>query len=156
MKMISEKDLTLNLFKNVVERINSGEKFDILDYYLIPGMNMVDISKNINLIRNDVTKEEIMSFKQFISKNPIGTKLTEYNIKELFKTKDEIGIKRDENGNLIPGTGRIIIPEEKKVIFDFILDNDLPLTARIYNLVLNKYISNELFLEIPTNQRSLK
>lgn len=74
-------------------------------------------------------------------------KLDDISIREIFSMKYEINLKKDENGMPIPGTGRIITNEEKKMIFDYILENNYPLNIKIYNLLLKAYTNGELTIE---------
>lgn len=80
--------------------------------------------------------------------------LNEIVIREIFATKHEINTERNEKGIPIPGTGRVITNEEKKMVFNYIMDNNYPLTKRVYNLVLNSYINGEIELE-KNNSRKL-
>lgn len=75
-------------------------------------------------------------------------RLTDSEIRQIFATKHEVNLERDEKGMPIPGTGRVITSEEKKMVFDFILENDYPLTKRMYNIVLYAYLDNEIELNI--------
>ena len=97
--------------------------------------------------------EEILSIetnkykKNWNSQKVSSYKLSESEIREIFATSHEVNLDRDEYGMPIPGTGRLITNEEKKNIFDFILENKYPLTRRVYNLVLQAYINNEVEIE---------
>ena len=73
-------------------------------------------------------------------------RLNDIAIREIFAMKHEVNMLRDEKGMVIPGTGRVITNEEKKMVFDFMLENDLPFTKKMYSFILNAYISNELEL----------
>ena len=74
--------------------------------------------------------------------------LSDTQIREIFATKHEVDLERDENGIPIPGTGRIITNEEKKSVFDYILENNYPLTKKVYNIILRAYLDNELEINI--------
>lgn len=153
-KMIEELNKIIDNIENgVVTPDGNIRPYDILDYYQNEYINKEnDIYKNINIIRNDISKEQVIKFKRFIDKNPVGERLDHFTIKNIFSTNDEVNVKRDESGKLIPGTGRIITPTEKKEIFDYILENNLPLTSKIYSLALKRYLNNELVFEEKTHK----
>jgi len=73
-------------------------------------------------------------------------RLNSANIREIFAVSHEVNLKRDENGKPIVGSGRLITNEEKKMVFDYIMDNDYPLTRGVYNIVLNAYVNGDLDL----------
>jgi len=75
-------------------------------------------------------------------------KLTDLDIREIFKTTHEVNLERDKDGMPIPGTGRVITNEEKKMIFDFIIDHNYPLTRNAYSYVLNAYLNDEIDLKL--------
>ena len=153
-KIISEKEQVLNAFNDIVYCIKNGmnlenevRKYDILDYYLHPyNGNGVDINKNLDLIREDVSKEDIIIFKKFISANHPGSILDKYTIKNIFAVNYEVNALKDENGIPISGTGRLITNEEKKNVLDFIVNNNLPLRVQIYKLVMKRYVNGDLEL----------
>ena len=73
-------------------------------------------------------------------------KLDDISIRQIFSTIHEVNLQRDETGIPIPGTGRLITNDEKKMIFDYILENNYPLTKRFYNFILREYINGEVEL----------
>lgn len=83
------------------------------------------------------------------------TKLNDITIREIFATRHEVNSIRDSKGMPIHGTGRIITNEEKKMIFDYIIENNYPLTARMYNFLIKSYIDGELVLENQEKSRKL-
>lgn len=67
--------------------------------------------------------------------------------RQIFATHHEVNLLRDEKGYPIPGTGRVITNDEKKMILDYIVEQKYPLTNKIYNLLLKGYINGDLILE---------
>lgn len=97
------------------------------------------LKKEIEILKKDAKK----SWNNYI----VSPKLNDIAIREIFAMVHEVNLQRDETGMPIPGTGRIITAEEKKMVFDYILDNKLPLTKKMYDLILKAYISGDLELE---------
>ena len=96
---------------------------------------------------NEIIQEEIsMSKNNWNNKIHGSGRLTPFQIRQIFAIKHEVNLERDANGNPLPGTGRIITQEEKKLVLDYILENDYPLTKRIYNVVLEAYLDGEIEL----------
>ena len=59
----------------------------------------------------------------------------------------EIECKKDGNGNLIPGTGRIIDSVEKEQIINFLKYYNVPINLKNYSLAFNRYVNGSLFVE---------
>lgn len=101
--------------------------------------------KNLDEI---IANEEKNTKQNWNNKKDGSYILSDTQIREIFATNHEVGLDRDENGIPIPGTGRVITNEEKKAVFDFILENSYPLTKKVYNIILRAYLDNELDLNI--------
>ena len=101
-----------------------------------------------NTFEEKMNKEIIRSKKNFNMQLQGAYTLTEPEIRGIFETNHEVNVQRDESGNLIPGSGRLITNEEKKQIFDFIIENNYPITRNVYNIVLNAYINDEIELNL--------
>lgn len=96
----------------------------------------------------DKINEEIKRTKNgWNSVGDVSYRLTDYDIRQIFAIKHEVNLRRDESGMPIPGTGRVITNEEKKQIFDYILENEYPLTKKMYNIILHGYLDNEIEFE---------
>ena len=105
---------------------------------------MNDFEKNLKILTERENKAWI---------NGQG-KLNDIAIREIFSMKHEINLLKDAKGMPIPGTGKIITYEEKKMVFDYILENNLPITKKMYNFILKSYIDGDLELgsQIKTQQ----
>lgn len=151
MKKYNDEQM-LEIFNKLIDDIKSGvvdnkgnkRLYDILDYYQVVNIEPVTL---FDAIRNKASKDDIIIFKKFLHNNPIGLKIDELFLREVFGIQEEINTKRDEKGLPIPGTGRIITNEEKKMVFDYIIENKLPATLKIYKIVLKRYINGEIDLE---------
>lgn len=95
-----------------------------------------------------IANEEKLTRKNWNNQIDGSYVLSDTQIREIFATKHEVDLERDENGIPIPGTGRIITNEEKKSVFDYILENNYPLTKKVYNIILRAYLDNELEINI--------
>ena len=151
-----DKKAMLNVLEEILYEIRNGvvlkdgtvRSYDILDYYQNPYINSVmDINTNFDLIRNSIERKDLITFRKFMSENHPGTLLDSTMIKDMFSIKYEINTLKDKNGMPIPGTGRVITNNEKRMMIDYIIQNNLPLRSKIYKLALSRYISNELVLE---------
>ena len=95
-------------------------------------------------MRNNFSEELNLLVKQ----QKKSFKLNSIDIRQIFNTKHEVNLKRDETGMPIVGTGRVITNDEKKMIFDYILDNNYPVTQKMYTFLLKGYIDGELELSM--------
>ena len=102
----------------------------------------------MNSFEEEIAKEMKITKNNWNYKAEASYRLTDYDIRQIFATNHEVNLERDENGIPIPGTGRIITNEEKKAIFDYILENSYPLTRKIYNIVLRAYLNNEIEFDL--------
>lgn len=75
------------------------------------------------------------------------SKMNEAMIREIFVIKHEVNLQKDETGMPIPGTGRTITNEEKKMVFDYMLERNYPMIKKLYNLILKAYVDGEIVLE---------
>ena len=144
------KELLEHLDNGIIEPNGNKRNFDILDYYIFskgmsPSEFIGNLEKNISL--NDMRK-----VKQFFGYNNIGENLSEYYIKQIMATKDEVNLRRNEEGMPIPGTGRVITTEEKMGIIDYLLSNNIPLTTKLYALAMKRYMDDELEIELGKNK----
>ena len=155
-----DKQSILNMFKDLKVKIEEGvtlpngvkRPYDILDYTLT---TKIDLNKLFEVVIHDLTKEEVITLKHFLNKNHLGKKIDAHEIKQIFSIQEENNTKRDELGNPIPGTGRIITNEEKKMILDFMVNNNL-LYSKIYKLAKERIINGELiFTQNEPKQRKV-
>lgn len=77
----------------------------------------------------------------------VPRRLSSTSIRELFDIKYEVNTKRDETGVPIPGSGRLITAEEKKLVLDYMVNNDLPMSKKVYYFILKGYVNNEISLD---------
>lgn len=85
-----------------------------------------------------LSKSDYLIIRKFLSSNQ---NLEPLDIKQIMSTSLEVNAKKDEDNIPIPGSGRIITNLEKIGIVQFLENNNIPLTKKIYNLALNRYIA---------------
>ena len=97
--------------------------------------------KNSHLQQRDYIKY----LNPFISKNKQIKECSERDIKIMLTNETNIvDFQTDENGNYIPGTGRELSLEEKELLLNFLKENNIPITKRIFSLAIinyNKYLN---------------
>lgn len=151
----------INQIVNGIE-LPSGETrpFDILDFYLCKGINHDEVLSEVKeFIRTLITtekrvrKEDIEKISVFLAnmQKGIGAVFSEEKQQETFETqifeiKDEYNTLRDTNGFPIPGTGITLTNEEKQMMLDFLKENNVPYTRKMYEIVRKRYITGELDL----------
>lgn len=104
------------------------------------------MKKIIEFVYGKVKSEDLEILRNFLKNNPKGNDIKEYDKKQILRVKN-IKLLKDENGKPIPGTEREITTEEKEKVFAFIEENNLPLTTKIYSIVIDRYINGELTLD---------
>lgn len=140
------KELLEHLNNGIIEPNGNKRNFDILDYYIFSkGMSP---SEFIGNLENNISSNDMRKVKQFFGYNNIGENLSEYYIKQIMATKNEVNLRRNKEGMPIPGTGRVITTEEKTGIIDYLLSNNIPLTTKLYALAMKRYISGELEISV--------
>lgn len=136
----------INGLKNGVIENGKVREFDIVDYY---DAVKVNIDELVKILKNsgNIDYEDIITLKLFASKNKLGKKLSDKAIEQIYQMEEEINLKKDSNGYLIPNTGRIITKEEKELVINYLIDNKIPLYSGIYAIALKKYLDNTLKIE---------
>ena len=128
----------VNYLKNGIEEDNGFRKFDIVDFYLLYKDDIKGIYKQIskcNLINDDLNL-----IKDFINENVYYSKkiFADYK-KRLVEGIDIINCEKDERGYPIPNTGIVIPIEEKKSWFEYLENNNIPVTDKTYKAMINRY-----------------
>ena len=92
-------------------------------------------------------QKEIIKAKNVFTLQKGIIRLNNIMIRQIFSTHHEVNLLCDANGKVIPGSGRVITNEEKKMCLDYMMEMNYPLTSNIYQCILNGYINGELNLE---------
>lgn len=151
----------INQIVNGIELPNGEVRpFDILDFYLCKGINhdkvlseIKDFVKDLITNKKIVLTKDLELIKNFLTnmQKGIGVVFTEEKQQEIFETqifemKDEYNTLRDKNGRPIPGTGITLTNEEKQKLLDYLKENNVPNTRKMYEMVRKRYITGELDL----------
>ena len=129
----------VNYLKNGIETENGLREFDVIDFYLLYKDDMKEIYTQI---RECISiKDDIKLIKNFINEN-VNSKIifADYK-KRLVEGIDRINCEKDERGYPIPNTG-IVIPKEEKISwFEYLENNNIPVTNKTYNAMRKRYIN---------------
>ena len=133
----------------IIELLKENKnEFNLIDYYLMTNIPLTRLEeickteiKNSHLQQRDYIKY----LNPFISKNKQIKECSERDIKIMLTNETNIvDFQTDENGNYIPGTGRELSLEEKEQLLNFLKENNIPITKRIFSLAIinyNKYLN---------------
>ena len=134
-------DSLLNDLKNGLLRDNKQKSFDVLDYYLMYGVPLLELKKAIEYENFNVNRNDYLLLRKFISThmndNPLDVNTT-------INTDIEINAKRDDKGFPIKGTGMVITKEERENILLFLNKNNVPLTTATYRIALKRYVDETI------------
>ena len=124
--------------KNGIEDKEGIRPFDIVDLYIMYNEYVNDIPKNIN--KCDLTIEEIRMIKNFLRKDSFADRrIAEKERNILIDGIDRVNCETDEKGRLVLNTGTIIPKEEKVLWFEYLENNNIPVTRRTYTAMLKRY-----------------
>lgn len=115
----------------IVEQITIGD-FDIVDYYMLTKLSFKDFIEVAK--KYQIFNDKVNSFF-----NRYNSKIKELSFNFKFSEKNESKVIRIINGNFIDS-------ETKKIVFEFLNKNDIPINLITYKLTLNKYLNGKLDL----------
>lgn len=138
-KGIAEQ-LLVYLKEGIMQEDGTKRPFDLLDYYFMTTSTIEALSHCIEYKDSTFSKSDYLILRRFLSSSS-HAELEPLDTKQLMDTSLEINTKKDENNLPIPGSGRIISNMEKLGIIQFLQNNNIPLTKKVYNLALNRYIA---------------
>lgn len=140
------QDLIINtrmLLQGIRKGVNfDGEtrKFDLLDYYEV--MN-IKLDKLLSIVGPYLTKVELETLSGFIKRYHDDIRYNKSNQDYLLATKITVGIKFDDTGKVIAGTGREISNDEKQAIIDDLRERKIPLTRSTYYESIRRIATGE-------------
>lgn len=129
------------MIKNGIKTKNGIREFDLLDYYLNTYVSFGVIRNVINEI--EFSKEELESLRVFLKKYMY----TKFIVKETIY-KERVTV-------LLNNLPYVITKEDKDIVFEFLEENNIPLSDKTYIIALRRYLNNEL-LEQKTNEKQLQ
>lgn len=163
-KVLIAQDIA-NKIRNGIETENGTRPFDSIDIYEILGNNNGTFVGLINLVNgslNDLDRNTLKTFlssriktenivdKEFFLKRRIILNAKFRMRKPLIKTKNSPEVYYE----YIEGTGEVYTDEEKELAFDFLENNDIPLTETtcidVKQRLINGYLK-ESDLKAKTN-----
>lgn len=139
----------IDKIKNGVESVDGNKrKYDVIDFYkdkTLPNRHIYAFAQEV------LEKEELLQLKKFLNANRLivncyASSFCGYNlnIENILTDSKEVNCKKDEFGNIIIGTGRLVTTEEKLATMEFLKQHHIPLTDRYYDLALNRYLEGTL------------
>lgn len=137
---VSLQEISFLINEGILLDDNTTRKFDFIDYYQRTSLDINEVKKVFNNIT--LSPQEKRTIIGFLSKTNMDRPL---NISSTLESIVEINLRKDENGLLIPGSGRIVTRQEKQAIIDWIKDNHLPCTNFVYRDAFNRYKRGQLF-----------
>ena len=132
--------LLFYLKNGIQETKDTNRPFDMIDYYLYIGVEPSVIDDCIKHPDSNLGKQDYIQLRRFIS--AIGTPAEKLNLEQAMNSKLEINSQRDENGWPIVGTGRVITIEEKQEVINFLCEHNIPVTTKLYDIALRRYINS--------------
>ena len=158
-KKIFDKGVVSKI-KQIVYFIDNGindnvgvRAFDIIDYYQFIGLDINELYWYLN--NYEFSALEIRKIRILVDKNR-GLKdinSRDYDlvegeiIRDILNDVQEYGAKKDNNGLLIPGTGRVIQLDEKEKIIEFLRKIKAPLTMKNYKIACRRYVNERLLFD---------
>lgn len=129
---------------------NFKRNIDLLDYYQFIGIDvdyLYKILDRLNYTSTEIKELKTLVYREVLPKKDIHALTEKEVIDGIMHGVREIECKKDGNGNLIPGTGRIIDSVEKEQIINFLKYYNVPINLKNYSLAFNRYVNGSLFVE---------
>lgn len=121
--------------------------FDIIDYY--QSLNL-SFSELIRICQSSgIDRKKLDIIKVFIAKNKSKTKSDPKAISRIRRDYQEVDCQKDSQGNLLPGTGRVLEMSEKKQIIQFLTLERIPVNQGTYQIALRRYLNGSLLFKNP-------
>lgn len=122
---------------------NTVRPFDILDYYQYCHLDFDELftfaKQNYQIVSSD-----LRILKIFVSKNKRSIYYRPTEIEAIRKSTQIVEVQKDQQGNLILGTGREFTLEETDMLINFLNAIGVPLNARNYKIAQRRYLSGTL------------
>ena len=160
-KTKKEKEFEIGLEDELIElgyRLENGfeengkkRKFDIIDYYNITS---IPLSNIINIASKKLNRKQLYELKKLKTGFLYSDKYNSSEEKAILEEKRIIGVKFDNNGKMIEGSGREITIEEKMNIINYLKQINLSVNRMTYNAVFKRYIDG--FINFESKELVLK
>lgn len=143
-ELLSNSLIVIDLLKNGVVENGVKREFDLIDYYkYLP----IGFDRMLRIIRDDLNLDDYKLLSTYVKEIKNEDELSEVAINNIYNTKTIVGVKIDEENNIIPGTGREITKEEKQNIINYLKEVNIPITNKTYNAAYKKWLSGILIIE---------
>lgn len=150
--LVSKIKQMMCLIKNGIKTNNGTRNFDIIDFCELLRMDLMYIDRICKYC--NFNSQEITTYKHFVGLNSFeNEKSAETSFIECIH---ELHLKKDENNNLISGTGIILSKEEKVKIIEYLKEINAPLNHKNLTMASKRYIEGTLFTNNNIKIRSLK
>ena len=142
--LLSRTLKVIDLIKNGVVENGVKREFDLVDYYrYLP----LGFDKMLRIVRDGINHEDYKLLGAYVGKHKNDRELSEVEIDNIYNVKTLINVEFDEENKVIPGSGREITIQEKQNIVKYLIDNNIPVTNKTYNIIYRRWLSGELVLE---------
>ena len=161
LKTKKEKEYENGLDNELIElgyRLENGfdedgkkRKFDIIDYYNITS---IPLSNIINIATKKLSRNQLYKLKKIKKAFLYSDKYNSSEEKEILEETRIIGVKFDNNGKMIEGSGREITLDEKLNIINYLKQINLSVNRMTYNAAFKRYIDG--FIKFDSKELVLK
>lgn len=136
----------VNEIKNGVDCPNNEKrKYDVIDFYMDTSLSPRCLNEFAKVI---LSREDLIQFRTFLNSNKLINTVLGYktfiDVENVLNSYREIGCQKDDEGNFIFGTGRVVSLEEKMYTIDFMKKHNVPLLTTYYNVALNRCLGGTL------------
>lgn len=126
-------------------------QFDILDYFSSTNISLKEFLKSH---AGKLDKDTYFKLRKFVNCNKYASIDAPGDIKYIMSEILRVDVEKDDEGNLIPDSGRLILDSEKENIINYLKDNNFPVNKYTYRAVLKRYLNG--FLTFDTRGNVLK
>lgn len=125
--------------RNGVQENGRTRDFDIIDFYMLTNSTITEVQNELATLPS--TKDNNL-IKKFLGKK---TDISQ----NLSSSRFIIGVKYDEQGKIIPNSGREITQEEKMNCIAYLEKNDLLVNALTLKAAAKRYVNGFIIFEKP-------
>lgn len=113
--------------------------FDYIDLYLV-FEGKININTYVGTMKG-LTAPEKTALSEFLA--PFKYQVR-FNKESFLKSYYEVNLQKDQDGNLIPGSGYVLSDEDKIAIIEFMEQNNMPKLDILLKTVINRYLDGTL------------
>lgn len=142
----------INAVKNKIELADGRvREIDAIDYYLLSDEEFASFVENVEEELSVQDKKILQKYGYSLlgrHKNqrrfePVFEKpMDKFKVEEIYNQKYIVGVKFDEFGKYIEGSGRVISEEEKTEAFDYIKKLNCPFSEKMFKAVITRIVND--------------